>query len=446
MKEHTRRPPENQAAEVSVLGSMMINNAMIAPIKAIVGPEHFCSPRHRVIFEGMCAVDGAGSPVDLVTLQAHLQARESLEAVGGVDYLMCIVEAVPAAAAGEHYALLVRKAADKRSLLLATEVAMRDLFDGGKEVEAVASELQIAITGACAPAEAELIPLRDALKTMIDEADRVIKHGETPAIKTGMSEIDNLTGGMAKGEQVILAGRPSMGKSTLALNIATNVAQSGTGALFISMEMLAVNLATNCQARYSGLNRHEIYTRAMTEENQKALADAVSFCTDMPLYIVEMSYMNVEKIRAMYHTASRKHKIGLIVIDFIQLMEMVKAENNNLRVGHTSKALMLMGRDLGVATLLLSQLKRGDSRYGSKPPQMSDLRDSGELEQNAFQVWMIDRPNMGLDEDDRASIQEKGGTGLDNYAHIHVRKNRSGPTGRVRIEWDASRMLFGRDE
>ena len=430
-------------AEASVVGGCMMWPEYFADAAALLTSADFTDHKNRAIWDAMAAVTERGDAIDPTPMLAEIDRRGMLSRKAADAYIRELSDSIPAGATVPPAALVVADKGRARRLDSALRAVSHRLAGGDLTADEASSEVQLALDGV-ARADSGAISLGDALDEAAKQAESIIANGNPPSIRTGMWSLDNLTGGMTPSEQIVLAARPSVGKTTLALNIATNVARAGHGVVFYSMEMRARNLAINAQARDTGLMRRNIY-RGLTPEEFQRFDTARAGMRDLPFWVVEDPSAGVRQVAAMAQTAARKQKLSLLVIDYLQLMHVDKADSRNLEIGKLAREMKRIALERDMVVLSLSQLSRGIEHRTDERPQLADLRDSGEIEAHADQVWMLTRPCRDLDASERSARQGAGKLSEDDYGCLYVRKHRNGETGRVELGWDASRMMFSGD-
>lgn len=438
--------PQNLDAERSVLGAVLLDNALYDVAARQISEEDFLIQQHQVVFRAMGRVIEAQRPIDILTLVEDLQVRGELERAGGAGAIAQLVDGVPRIANIEFYARIVRDKALLRRVIHATHAIQEHAFAPGES-----SADEVIEHGERVLAElgerrqvTELVPLAQVVAENMDSLEQLLrsKH-EISGLRTGYLQLDSLLTGLHGGNVVILAARPSIGKTALALNIAENVAKAGGGVAFFSLEMSRREIEHRLIASHGRLNLRALRAGGMTDASWKNVAQVLSELSSWPLYIDDANPQTVAEMAAKARWLGRKQKLALVIVDYIQLVSGARRgsySNRNEEVGATSRALKALARTLDVPVLALSQLTRASEKE-ERRPQLSDLRESGAIEQDADVVLFIHRPKafaVGLPAAER------------NKGELIVAKQRNGPTESVgcvflapftRFEEDAPGLL-----
>ncbi len=425
--------PQSADAEISVLGSMLINNDTVDVVVPILTADDFASAAHRIIFEAILAVHGLNRAVDLVTLSDELKRGAALETVGGVTYLSSLAEAVPAPGNVEHYAQIVREKSVLRSLLIATreisdsagrgDARSRELLD-----EAEAKIFQIAEAGA----QANVTPFKDVLKSAFEMIDRG-REGMVSGLATGFADLDEYTSGLQNGELIIVAGRPSMGKTSFALNIVQHVGVDLRQPVVIfSLEMSKEQLARNMLCSHVRLDSHRLRRGRLTSEEREQLPIHVGALMEAPIFIDDSAALNCFEIRAKVRRLKRQKGLRLAVIDYLQLMQgPMQIDSREQQIASISRSLKGLAREMQIPVIAVAQLNRQAEQRDDHKPRMADLRESGSLEQDANVVLLLHRPSYYLDSQTE-----------DTSAELIIAKQRNGPTGKVNLAFLRQFMRF----
>ena len=435
-----RLPPQNLDAEIAVLGSMLLDCQAIPDIAQVLRKGDFYSPDHQLIFEAAVGLFDEGKPVDLVLLTERLRQRECLERVGGAGYLVSILERVPSAANAEHYAGIVHQASLRRRLIHACTEVMRHSYDGTIEADALLDKAQDEIFSVTQGDRfREAAKVGDILEHIFADIDNISQNRIT-GIRTWFNDLDDLTCGLQPADLIIVAGRPSMGKTTFALNIATRVALGGwprpnkEGAkpvLIFSLEMSKPVIARNILCAYARVDAHRLRRGLLPKEEINALTTKAGDLYEAPIYIDDTPGLALRDLR----TRSRRlllqvPNLSLIVIDYLQLMEERSAENRQQEISVISRGLKGLARELNVPIIALSQLSRATEAREGHMPRMSDLRESGSLEQDADVIVLLYR-------------EEQYNPGArPGEADLIVAKQRNGPTGTVTVTFLKNYLRF----
>ena len=400
-------PPQNLEAESSVLGGILLDNEAINLVLELLQPEDFYRESHRKIFRAMIDITDRGEPVDLITLSEFLKGRNDLEAVGGAAYLASLADFVPTAANISHYARIVREKAILRSLIsTATEIATRGYEEQGSVDEFLDSAEKVIFDISEKKIKASFVAVGDMI---------------TDTLKT----IDKLTAGLQPSDLIIVAGRPGMGKTAFALNLATNAALAGTGAAIFSLEMAKEQLVLRMLCSEARVNSSKVRSGYLGERDFPQLAKAAARLHEAPIYIDDTPAISVLELRAKARrlVRDRSKKVGLIVVDYLQLMRgMGTASNREQEISEISRSLKALAKELRIPVIALSQLNRRVEDRGDRRPQMSDLRESGAIEQDADVILFIYREEVyNKNSDDKGK------------AEVIVAKQRNGPTDTVTL-------------
>jgi len=433
-----RVPPQNLEAEQATLGAMLVEREAIARVVDLLDPEDFYSPQHQMLYRAMIDLFNDSDPVDVVTLQSRLVDRDQLEKVGGTPYLLDLQEAAPTAAAVSNYARIVREKATLRALIRAGgEIQGLAQNAGDEDVETIVDEAEQAVfqvgERTITPA---FTPIRDLLGETYDRIDEMQEsHRPGTGLLTGYDDLDSLLSGLQRSDLVVIASRPSMGKTALAMNIAANVAktQSKTVAIF-SLEMAKEQLALRLLCAEAGVNQQSIRQGYIDRGDMDRIALAASKLYKAPIYLDDTPTMNVLQMRGKARRLRAEHGLDLIVVDYLQLVSGYgRFENRTQEISQVARSLKALARELRVPVVALSQLSRAvEARGHPRRPLLSDLRESGSIEQDADVVAFIYRPAYyGADELRAAGYLETD----QNIAEVLVSKQRNGPTGTVRLAW-----------
>ncbi|RME04491.1 MAG: replicative DNA helicase [Planctomycetota bacterium] len=429
---HEKRVPVSLEAEKCVLGSVLLDCSVAESAILILEEQYFFYLPHREIFSAIKSYVEKGEPVDSFILAQHLEKRHLLEKVGGSAYINHLLEVVPTAAHCEYYAKIVREKYLLRALLASCTEISKYALDTSDEAEKVidfAEKKFFELTQKRKVGEA--YPIRQILKQALNEIQD-IQNGEVSGIPTGFHDLDRMINGLGKSQLIVLAGRPSMGKTSLALNILKNALAEGAKALFFSLEMAKEDIAKNMLCSIAKVPAHRMRGGFLDKDEMKKITQAASTLSKYPFFIVDNPGLSPLEIRAI----ARKKKaqedgLNLIVLDYLQLVQ-AKAENRQQEIALISRSLKALARELEVPVLVLSQLNRAvEAREGSRP-KMSDLRESGAIEQDADVVILLYREEYYYPEKEEVK----------NQAELIIAKQRNGPTGTVKLFFDGMTMSF----
>jgi replicative DNA helicase len=431
----SRLQPQNTEAEQSVLGCIMLDKDALVKISDLIKAEDFYEPRHSQIYEAIIQLFEKNSAIDILTISNLLTEKNLLEKVGGSAYLSELVNAVPTAAHVVNYAMIVRKKGSLRRLIQAAGEISNLAFSESEDIEKI---LDTAEQKLFAVSQQHLhqnfFSLTSVLHTAFERIDELHREkGKLRGVATGYVDMDKLLGGLQKSDLVVLAARPSMGKTALALEIARHVGVNMKVPVGIfSLEMSKDQLVDRLLSSQSDVNLWKIRTGNLNEDDFEKIGDAMGQLSEAPIFIDDSAGSNIMEVRTKARRLQAEHGVGMIVIDYLQLMEGRNQDNRVQEVSEISRALKLLARELNVPVLALSQLSRGLENRPDKVPQLSDLRESGSIEQDADVVMFIYREDMYKGKDSHRP----------NIAEIHVKKHRNGPTGQVDLYFDADKTSF----
>ncbi len=427
------QPPHSVESEQAVLGGLLIDNGAWDRIADLLTPADFYLADHRIVFETMRVMFERGEPVDSVTLATAIAARGEAERVG-LAYVVALASETPSAANIARYAAIVTEKRIRRDLLAAghriADMAAAQGGDSGEAIQEAQALIMALSEGSGAGTDPqEVDDLLPAVLRGIDE--RFHKAGEFSGIASGYADLDRLTCGLQPGDLIIVAGRPSMGKTTLAVNIAENVAGDGGVALVFSLEMGAPQLVERSVCRFGGISTTAVRNGDMRKEDFDRLSVALRRLTGKRLVIDDAPANTPARMRARARKVKHRYgRLDLVVIDYLQLMA-GDGNTRNEQLGGLTRALKLMARELGAPVILLSQLNRDLEKRTDKRPVLSDLRESGAIEQDADVVLCIYR-----DEVYNPDTHDKG------FAEVLIRKQRMGPLGKVMLNFEGEFSRF----
>lgn len=419
-------PPHNLEAEMSLLGSMLISPGAIPIVTEILKPDDFYREAHQRIFEAIINLYIRGEPADPITAAEELKGKGVLEDIGGKPYLHTLISGVPTAANARYYAEIVERNAILRSLVkAATEIAHLG-YQAPEDLEATIDRAESLIFGVSQKRISEkFIPIKELLTEGFEQIEKLYeKRAHVTGIPTGFIELDEITSGLHSSDLVIIAARPSMGKTSLALGIATNIAvQHKAPVAIYSLEMARNQLVQRLMCAEARVDAQSLRTGNLKEEDWPKLSNAVGRLAEAPIFIDDTPNITIMEVRAKARRLMAKQPLGLIIVDYLQLMQgNARSENRQQEISEISRALKILGRELNVPVIAISQLSRAVEQRQDKRPLLSDLRESGAIEQDADLVMFVYR-----DEYYHRDSDEKG------IAEIIVSKHRNGPTGIIRL-------------
>jgi len=421
-----RIPPQNLVAEQSVLGSMLIDKNAVVKAIEILKPDSFYRDAHRFIYEATLKLFDQGEPVDSVTVAELLRKEGKLDAAGGSVYIADLINSVPTAANVEHYAKIVEEKAILRHLIDVGTKIVQDAFDEPEEVALILDNAEKNIFEIALKRIKEgFYKIDSVLKKVLDRIDKLYEKKETiTGIPSGFQDMDNLTAGFQNADLIIIAARPSVGKTALALNIAQNVSiKHNIPVALFSLEMSKEQLAQRILCSEAEIDALRLKTASLPDAGWKKLTKALSKLSDAPLFIDDSASITAMEIRAKARRLKAEKGLGLVIIDYMQLMSgRSRVENRVQEISEIARSLKTLARELDLPVIALSQLSRAVEQRTDRIPRLSDLRESGEIEQTADVVMFIHR------DDYYNPGSEKG-----NVAEIIIAKQRNGPVGTIEL-------------
>ncbi len=430
-------PPQNLDAEVSLLGAALIDETVLTRVSDKLAADDFYDKRHNLIYDAMLRLYEHHKPVDLLTLSDELKKKDELTAAGGAEYLTELSNQVPTAAHAESYAEIIAQNAMRRRLITASARIAELGFDEARNVDELLEGAESHLFAVSDKAlRQDLASLEQILTESFDRMEELHRDkGKLRGVKTGYRDMDNLLAGFQRSDLIVLASRPAMGKSTFALNLAHNVAvQEKQAVLVFSLEMSKEQLVDRMLADEAGVDAWNIRTGNLSDDDFEKLSSAMGVLAEAPIYIDDTPGMSVLEMRTKSRRAMHEHPLGLIVVDYLQLMSGSTrgyGDNRVQEISEISRGLKLIARELNVPVLALSQLSRSVESRNPPHPQLSDLRESGSIEQDADIVMFLYREDYYNPETDRPHVTD-----------VMVRKHRNGPTGNIELFFHPERMKF----
>ncbi len=428
--------PYNLDAERSILGAVLLDNHVLDAAMEQLRPEDFFLDQHRRIFERMVGCREAGEVIDLVTLTEHLRRRGELEAAGGAAYLSQLVDGVPRVSNVEYYARIVKEKALLRNLIHTAQAIQQQAFEASEEADEILDRAESSIFQlAEARIRAGFVGVKELVRENFIRLEKIFTEGRRiTGLATGYTQLDNLTSGLHPSELIVLAARPAMGKTSLALNIAENVAlRQGEPVAIFSLEMSKESLLLRLLASHARIDAHKFRTGHLSRDDWRRMTESLTHLAEAPLWIDDTGSTTVSEMGAKARRLKRDKGLALLVVDYLQLITARgRFSNRQEEVASISRGLKALAKELKVPLLVLSQLTRAPER-DDRRPQLADLRESGAIEQDADVVLFIHRPNLfkpDLPEEERAK------------AELIVAKQRNGPTDRVRFVFLGSFTRF----
>ena len=433
--EFERTPPQDVAAEMSVLGGMLLSKDAIADVVEVIRATDFYRPAHATIYDVICDLYGRGEPADAVTVSAELTKREELQRVGGAPYLHTLISTVPTAANAAYYATIVAERAILRRLVSAgTRIVQLGYGEGG-DVDDIVDRAQAEVYEVTERRTSEDYQrLEQILPQTMDELDAISSRGEAMVgVPTGFRDLDELTNGLHPGQLVIIAARPAVGKSTWGLDIARSASiRHGLASCIFSLEMGRNEITMRLLSAEARVPLHHMRAGTMSDDDWARLARRMGEVAEAPLFIDDSPNMTMMEIRAKARRLKQRHDLRLVVVDYMQLMTSTKrVESRQVEVSEMSRSLKLLAKELDVPVVAISQLNRQPEQRADKRPQLSDLRESGSIEQDADLVVLLHREDLYEKESPRAG-----------EADLIVAKNRNGPTRTVTVAFQGHYSRF----
>ena len=435
-----RIPPHSIEAERAVLGAILLNKDAFDAVSSIVKAEDFYSDNHRVIYEAIVSIVGKNQRADYVLLSEELKKSQKLEAVGGILYLTNLTTDIVDAYNVEDHAKIVRDKAHLRKLIHVANAVESMAYREEEETEDIvnrAEQMVLDVSGTT-KGESSFSAMRDVVYETIDRINELQRHkGILTGVSTGFKDLDNLTSGLQKSDLILVAARPSMGKTAFTLNIAQNVAmKSKKNVAFFSLEMSKTQLVARVLAAVAGINSGRIRNGQLSQEDWGKAINALNDLAEAPLYIDDTSGLTPQLMKKKLRRLIQEHgELGLVVVDYIQLMEnggKKMADNRQQEVSAISRQLKIMAREFNVPLIALSQLSRGVESRADKTPMLSDLRESGSLEQDADIVAFLNRENYQDTEDTSDGVETQ----------VIIRKHRNGELGIVKLWFEGAYTRF----
>lgn len=431
-------PPQNLEAEASLLGSLLIDSEAIVKIADVVSSDDFYDPKHSLIFGAIKKLYDKRKPIDILTLSDQLTSNSNLDDAGGAGYLAELTNFVPTAAHAEQYAEIVVNKALRRRLIKAAGKISEIGFDEADNLQGSIEQAESQLFAVSQRhIQQDIVSLEAILGESFDRLDELHKDkGRLRGVPTGYKDLDNLLAGLQNSDLIVLAARPSMGKTALALNIAHNVAtMSGVPALIFSLEMSKEQLVDRLLAAEAGVDAWNLRTGNLTDSDFEKIGQAMGPLSEAKIYIDDTPSITVSDLRTKARREAHQHDLGLIIVDYLQLMSggsRFGGDANRVQeISEISRGLKGIARELNLPVLALSQLSRSVESRHPQIPQLADLRESGSIEQDADVVAFIYREEYYNPETDRKNLTD-----------IFIKKHRNGPTGGLELYFDRDKQRF----
>jgi replicative DNA helicase len=431
-----RTPPQDLAAEQSVLGAMLMSKDAIADVVEVLRGTDFYRPAHELVYDAVLDLYGRGEPADAITVAAELTRRGEIGRVGGAPYLHDLLASVSIAANAGYYADIVREKAILRRLVDASIRIGQMSYAAEGDVDEIVDRAQAEVYSVTDKRTSEdYKSLSELMQPTMDEIEAIgSRGGQLAGVPTGFADLDELTNGLHPGQMVIIAARPGLGKSTLGLDLAraASIKHGLTSAIF-SLEMSQVEIVMRLLSAEASVPLNHIRNGKMSDDDWQRMAKKMGDVAEAPLFIDDSPNLTMMEIRAKARRLRQRHELKLIIIDYLQLLTSgKKVESRQVEVSEFSRQLKLLAKELEVPVVALAQLNRGpETRGGDKKPMLSDLRESGSLEQDADMVILLNRPDIYDKESERAG-----------EADFDVAKHRNGPTKTITVAFQGHYSRF----
>lgn len=423
-------PPHNEEAETSVLGSLLIDKDAVVTVAEFLRPDHFYKEANGLVYQAILDLYEERQPIDIITLKEKLRKQKSLAKVGGSAYLASLVNAVPTAAHIEQYGRIVQDNATKRRLISTAGKITEGAFDESQEAKTILDEAEQAIFSLSQKhLKRAFLPVKEALRESFDRLDELHKRaGGLRGIPAGYKDLDDTLAGMQSSNLLILAARPGMGKTALALNIAQNVAvKEKIPVGFFSLEMSKEEVVDRLLVNQADIDAWRLKTGRLEEDDFSRLSEAMGELAEAPLFIDDTPALSILEMRTKARRLMAEQGLQLVIVDYLQLMRSARRFDNRVQeVSEISQSLKNLARELKVPLLAVSQLSRAVEQRGMKKPQLADLRESGAIEQDADVVMFLWRPDEEVGE---------------NFELV-VAKHRNGPLRSISLHWRGDRIKF----
>jgi replicative DNA helicase len=432
-----RTLPHNLEAERSVLGAILIDNHTFNLAAAVMTSQAFFRDAHRRIFERMTELSERNQPIDLVTLKEALERSGDLEEVGGPAYVASLVDGVPRSTNVEYYAQIVKEKATLRALIFSANKILSNAYEADQEADLILDDAESAIFAVAEDrVKSGFIPMRELVNQSFPRIEKLFEHKSyITGVPTGFDDLDRKTRGLQPGDLVIVAARPSMGKTSLVLNICQHVATHGGIAGFFSLEMSKEQLFMRMLASEARIDTYRLLSGQIGQKEYGQITHALETLSEAQLFVDDTAGIGVLEMRAKARRLQAEHGLSLLAVDYIQLMTgRGRFENRTLELASISRSLKGLAKELSIPIVVLSQLSRAPEARSDRRPQLSDLRESGALEQDADVVALIFREEMYKLGDEPSES--------DGVAEIILAKQRNGPTGTIRLAFLREQTRF----
>jgi replicative DNA helicase len=431
---HDHLPPHSLEAEESVLGSMLLSQEAITDVSEILTPADFYKESHGIIFQTALSLFASGEPVDPVTMAESLRAQGNLEKVGDRSYILNLMSSVPTPANARYYAEAVARLATYRRLISAAGKVAAVGYRAPEELAEALDEAEDVVFNVAQRERRESIkPIKELMESTFEDLEKIAEGTMETGIRTGFTDLDELTTGLQPSDLIIIAARPSMGKTSLALNIADYVAvEEQVPVAIFSLEMSASEVTKRMLCSRARVNSQKLKASFKDDDIWQRLSDAAGELTSASIFIDDNADIGIMELRSKVRRLKAQHEIGLVIVDYIQLMGSDRRQENRVQeIASISRGLKIIGRDFDLPVIAVSQLSREPEKH-NREPILSDLRESGAIEQDADLIVFIHREEVRDSENDEV----KG------RANVKVAKHRNGPIGPVRLTFQAQFARF----
>lgn len=427
--------PANPEAEEAVLGSLLIDPDAVIKVASFLEPDDFYREKNSWIYQAILDLHERREPADFVTLVDELERRDQLQQVGGAAYITSLINSVPTAVHVEHYAHIVERTATLRRLIAAAGQIAALAYEEAEDVDEVVDRAeQLVFSVSERRIRRDLTPVRQIMHGVVDRLDYLHRHkGELLGVPSGFGKLDKLLGGFQKSDLIVLAARPGVGKTSLALNIAVNAAKRyGQRVAFFSLEMSSEQLVQRLLSAETGINQQKLRLGEIADDEWPILMEAAGVLSETLLFIDDTPAVSALELRTKARRLQAEHGLDMLIVDYLQLMRSdARSENRVQEISYISRALKSLARELEVPLIALSQLSRAVEARSDHKPVLSDLRESGAIEQDADIVMFIYREDMVKENTERKNI-----------ADVIVAKHRNGPTDTVPLYFDKALTRF----
>jgi len=430
-KQFDRLPPHSIESEMCLIGSMMLDREIIGEVVQILSADAFFQADHQILWNTIVHLYDQNKQVDPLIVREELIKAHQLDEIGGLDYLAQIINSVPSAAHGRHYATIVREKALLRQLISASNDIIRDAYAPHEQADEVLNQAERRIFEI---AEKKVGGNIETLEKVLGEVYDAIGNHAKRGLQTEYTELDDTLNGLQNGEMIIIAARPSMGKTALAMNIVENVACRGIPCAVFSMEMSKQQLAQRMLCSRAKIDGHKLRKGMLQSEDYTKLANVVGELAKAPIWVDDSAGMTILDLKAKARRLKLKNDVQLVMIDYMQLMDNPGVDNRQQQISEISRGIKAVARELNVPVLCLSQLNRASEGRDGHRPRMSDLRESGSIEQDADVIMLLHREdyyNMGQPDFNPT-----------NEAEIIIAKQRNGPTGTIKLSFFSNTTRF----